>query len=247
MAKAKRTNSSLKSDELRDSKKEKPPRSRRKRLPDEARIPETRQVASTRTQNQEAALSQIRDLILSGVYRKEDQITDEAVLEKVQHHGIGKVSIRRALIELAYEGLVEIRPHSGTFVRSIDSDELYQLWRTRVVLEDFFVMSLARDPRVSTNHSLRHASAANVKLFELAENAVVRGLDNELLATAITLDIEFHDELAAAAGYPHLTRELMTVRNRLRLAAGPIKLTIEELRQIVSDHERIIKAIRPRE
>lgn len=247
MAKAKRTNSSRKSDELRDSKKEKPHRPRRKRPTDAARIPKTRHGASTRTHNQEAALSRIRDLILGGVYQKDDQITDEAVLEKVQHHGIGKVSIRRALIELAYEGLVEIRPHSGTFVRSIDSDELYQLWRTRVVLEDFFVVSLARDPRVSTNHSLRHASAANAKLFGLAEVAVVRGLDSELLAAAIALDIEFHDELAAAAGYPHLTRELMTVRNRLRLAAGPIELTIEQLRQIASDHERIIKAIRPRD
>lgn len=247
MVKAKQTISASKLAENRDSQQKTQRRPRRQKRQNATSKPEALHAASTRTQNQEAALSRIRSLILDGVYHEGDQITDESVLDKVKCYEIGKVSIRRALIELAHEGLVEIRPHSGTFVRSIDPDELYQLWRTRVVLEDFFVTSLARNPRVSTNHSLRHASVANEKLFRLAEDAVVSGLNKETLATAVSLDIEFHDQLAAAAGYRDLTRELMTVRNRLRLAAGPMELTIEQLRQIASDHEQIIKAIRPRE
>lgn len=208
----------------------------------------------------EIALVKVRGLILDGVFEQGARLTEEDLDSRLNtkevpddeggtstDEKIGPVSIRRALNELAYEGLVSIQPQSGTFVSTIGEDELYQLWRTRVILEDFFVSTIARDARPLVNRSVENARQTNDKMRKLTEYVQASEKWKETVAESVRLDIEFHEQLAAAAGHSLLKNELISVRNRLRLAAGRVKVTIEQLRGIVSDHERILDAIRPKD
>jgi GntR family transcriptional regulator len=56
----------------------------------------------------------LRDRILSGEVQSEARLPSEPSL--AEEHGVSRVTVRRALDELAREGMVERKPGSGTFV-----------------------------------------------------------------------------------------------------------------------------------
>ncbi|OHB58341.1 MAG: hypothetical protein A2Y07_08580 [Planctomycetes bacterium GWF2_50_10] len=58
----------------------------------------------------------LREPIMSGMYRPGTRIPTEAELTKL--YGVSRVTVRRALQELATEGLIEGRKSQGTFVRT---------------------------------------------------------------------------------------------------------------------------------
>jgi len=58
----------------------------------------------------------LRDRILSGDIVSSARLPSEPLL--AQEHGVSRVTVRRALDQLASEGLIERRPGSGTFVNS---------------------------------------------------------------------------------------------------------------------------------
>ena len=200
------------------------------------------------------ALYKLRDLILAGEFGKPSpgravQLSEASVQARLREENIkvGVVPIRRALLELDHEGLLEIRTKSGTFIREIKDDELGQLVRTRSVLEEFFVCTLARDVRANVYSLLEKAREVNRKIFDLQVSAANEKNSTDVFLQAVHYDTQFHDELANVAGYPHLKKQLKSVRYRLRLAQKDIRLTPENLLATFNDHEAILCAIRPAE
>lgn len=207
----------------------------------------------------------IRALILKGdAFPPGSKISVSMVMELVA--GATRITVARAMIHLEYEGLVEILPQSGTYVRDIPYSELFQLWRTRVVLEDFFVSTLARDTRDERVSGLTIAREKHLDLDKLVCSAERDGVTEQTIAESIRLDVAFHEALATAAGYPQLTSQLQRVRNQIRLgaiaawyaeqekqggvtaqvrpSACGITMTESQLRAIVEEHGRILEAIR---
>jgi DNA-binding GntR family transcriptional regulator len=198
------------------------------------------------------AIHKVRNLIFRGEFdeQRDKQITEEVVERKLKSEGvttIGPVQIRRAFLELEYEGLLQIRPKSGTFIRTIDADEVGQLLRTRSILEELFVCTCARNTSPRVNKMLDKARKSN-ELFEGLADLAASGTDsNYIFSEALKFDMEFHDALAEGAGYPALTKQLSSVRYRLRLAYKYVEFKPETIRAIATDHWAVLEAIRPQE
>ena len=110
---------------------------------------------------------------------------------------VNRPVIRRALMRLSYETLVEIRPHRGAFVASPTPLDARQIFEARRALEDWVVRICAERIDPDALKSLR-------KHVAIEQNA--RLSDDRVLW--IWLSGQFHLELAAATGNNRIHRYL---------------------------------------
>ncbi|WP_255771617.1 GntR family transcriptional regulator [Pseudarthrobacter sulfonivorans] len=130
------------------------------------------------------AYMQIRERIISGEDAPGTLLSEN---ELAHHLGTSRQPIREALMLIAQEGLVEIRPQSGTYVTYLDADTVAQAQFIREAIE---VASLAD----CASNITPEAAAA---LYEL--------LDRQDACTSreefYPLDEDFHRTLLAIAGH----------------------------------------------
>lgn len=101
---------------------------------------------------------------------------------------VSRQPVREAFIKLAEEGLLEIRPQRGTFVRKISIDSVMDARFVREAIEADIVRMLAEKPDKALGRELRS---------QLAEQKKAAGRDP---VRFIQLDERFHRTLAEAAG-----------------------------------------------
>lgn len=81
---------------------------------------------------EQAIAQQLRDWIASGELVAQDRLP---LRQLAQHFGVSTTPVRTALVELAAEGLVESRSHSGFRVVQMSLEEFEEVWTARVGLE----------------------------------------------------------------------------------------------------------------
>jgi DNA-binding GntR family transcriptional regulator len=74
----------------------------------------------------------IRARIRSGELPLGARISDKVIASEL---GISRTPVREALVQLQTEGLIVIRPQSGTFVTDLTPTDVHQICATRCVLE----------------------------------------------------------------------------------------------------------------
>ncbi|MDH5370661.1 MAG: GntR family transcriptional regulator, partial [Gammaproteobacteria bacterium] len=84
----------------------------------------------------QALYLQVADRLRDQIYQHElipgDPIDEMALCER---YGISRTPLREALKVLSSEGLIELIPRRGSFVRSMEIDELNELFPVMAVLE----------------------------------------------------------------------------------------------------------------
>lgn len=176
-------------------------------------------------------LSQLRDRVLDGSYGPEEIIPEHALAESF---GVSRTPIREALKQLENEGLVEIRPRVGTFVRYPTRREIIELFQVKEALEGLGANLLAqRAPCVELDklkHNIEESAAAidqndtdnYARLVHEFHWTLVLGSHNEKL-------IEHYDRLMNQLTYHRLVLETVSVPGRSR--------------QSNHEHEAVVKAI----
>lgn len=81
---------------------------------------------------EEAAVATLRDAILTGVLQPGERLPYRDLARRL---GVSMTPVRTALRELANEGLVELRPHTGAWVTPLSLDELEEIFVTRIGIE----------------------------------------------------------------------------------------------------------------
>lgn len=111
----------------------------------------------------------IVDRVIEGVYPPGTHLVE---LQLAEEFGVSQAPVREALRELSSTRLVENRPRRGTFVRSISSEELAEIYMVRFALEGTAAFHafpvLHRDPT-----PLREALA---RMRQAVEEGSARGL-----------------------------------------------------------------------
>ncbi len=122
---------------------------------------------------------------------------------------VGRMRVRRALLLLASQGIVDLHSNRGAFVASPDAKEARDVFDARMMLEPSVVRQLASSARSADLDALaRH--------IEREEEARRRGERRE----AIRLSGEFHVRLAAATGNDVVTRMLRELVTRTSVIIG---------------------------
>lgn len=83
----------------------------------------------------------LKELILSGGFKPKSKLSEVAVAEKL---GVSATPVREAFRMLASEGLVEIIPWKGVYIKEFSNDEVKEAYQCREALE-VLAISLAID------------------------------------------------------------------------------------------------------
>ncbi len=148
--------------------------------------------------------------------------------------GTSRTPVREALLRLADEGLIEVRPQRGTYVSRMRLERLEEALFVRGAVEGAILRELiARRDHVALARSL-------TELVDLHEAAV----DRHDTAATLGADAAFHRALVEASGMPGLWDVIGKARDlhhRVRALAAP---EAQNARAAVADHRAIVRAIR---
>lgn len=170
----------------------------------------------------------LRDRIIRNDLVPGSRISETEIATAV---AVSRQPVREAFIKLAEEGLLEVRPQRGTYVRKISIRAALSARFIREATEADIVRLLAADPEPDLLHRLTDQLARQT---EAADRADPQGF--------IELDELFHRTLAEAAGQAHAWQVLEGLKaqmNRIRhLSAQQFPLE-----KLLHQHRAIVAAI----
>ncbi|MFF0739353.1 GntR family transcriptional regulator [Streptomyces sp. NPDC004111] len=153
----------------------------------------------------------VRQRIVDRRYPMGSRLVEREVAEELR---MSRVPVREALRALVSEGLLELLPHSGVRVRSLERADvryLYEVWEPLAVqasrLAARRVASVAGEPR---------GVEALRALLARAEQAAAVGQGEREVAAHTA----FHEEVVALAGNPLLVRTMEQLSWQLQLLFG---------------------------
>lgn len=175
---------------------------------------------------------QVADRLRAQIYHNElkpgDAIDEPALCKR---YGISRTPLREALKVLSSEGLIELIPHKGSFVRSMDIAELNELFPVMAVLEGLCAREAVEN---CTEEELRRLESMHEKLEKHAANAEVDDYYEQ--------NFVFHQAIQDLAGNRTLQRIIGDLRKVLRLARHT-QLTIPgRLAASINEHRNIMLA-----
>ncbi|MGH3381755.1 MAG: GntR family transcriptional regulator [Actinoallomurus sp.] len=143
----------------------------------------------------------LRAQIIEGALRPGTQLAEHAVADAL---GVSRNTLREAFRVLAYERLVIHEPHRGVFVRTLDADDVGDIYTTRRVVECTAVRAGGASPETA---------AGLLAVVDTAETAVAE----ERWTDVGTADLRFHSAIVALAGSRRLDDLMARVLAELRL------------------------------
>lgn len=169
----------------------------------------------------------IRVLIADGTLPLGARISDKALAAEL---GVSRTPVREAILALVGEGLVSVRPQSGTFVFRPDAGEIAALCAFRALLEAGAVR-LAPD-RDSLARTLS-------RLCDGAEASLAAGD----LAACERADTAFHEAIVAASANPDLIAAHRGIAARVRALRHTLPATRGRVAAANAAHRAIATAL----
>lgn len=182
---------------------------------------------------QRSLVGEVRDelerMILDGELPTGERLNENSLADRL---GVSRGPVREAARSLERSGLVRAVANQGVFVRKLSIEEVLELYDLRAMVAGYLCARVAAqgDPTIL---------------------AVLRDYVSRMQAAAdagdedgyFTLNLQFHDEIAAAAGsarsaefYTALGKEVRLMR--LRVLTGPAALAVSN-----QEHDRIVAAM----
>ena len=180
---------------------------------------------SARPSARDLAYGRVRDDIISGRSAPGSLLSENELAVVL---GLSRQPVREALLLIAQEGLVEVRPQSGTYVTRIDPG------------------------RVREAQFIREA----IELASLSACAAVTDDDERMLRALIArqrrasdrdefypLDEEFHRALLGLAGHANAWAAVSAAKGHLDRARYVGMSATRGVQDYVDDHERVVDAL----
>lgn len=186
-------------------------------------------MAAPRITSAVAIAGQLRAAILAMALPPGTALLDKRLSEQFQ---VSRTPVREALIRLAEEGLVEIRPQSGTFVSRIRAEVIAEALDIRLALESMMV-----------RHAAERAGPADVAALDLtlAEQRAAAAINDAGRFHAA--DEAFHTAIGAIADRPRTSLLIREVKQDLDRARRLTLPAPGRMAQVIEEHSAIREAI----
>lgn len=155
--------------------------------------------------------------------------------EIASRFGVSRQPVREAFIKLSEEGLVEIRPQRGTFVRKISLRAVEDARFIREAIEGDLARILASHPDAGVLDELQRQLAEQERLSQSSSTQEDR-------TEFLRLDDLFHRTLANAAGRRHLWQILDGVKSQMDRVRYLTTQSLE-IGRLVAQHAAVVAAI----
>ena len=178
----------------------------------------------------EVVYRQLREAILNGFYRPAQMLRQEELATRL---GVSRAPLREALPRLEADGLVSLHPRRGYSVRSLEPEEIREIFDLRVLVEEraaYFATLYRTDKDVVRLRGLIH------QMEEIKQTNAAG------IASWADLNFQFHDCLLASSRRLHFRR----VAESLRSAVEPyirVEITFTgQFEEAQVDHRNIVEA-----
>jgi DNA-binding GntR family transcriptional regulator len=210
-----------------------------RRLPPKSGVPPEAEdfvafLGRTRVEPALPLTAQVYDILRSAIVTM--KLLPGATLNERQiceHLGISRTPVREAVLQLAGQNLIRVRPNAGTFVSHIRVREVLEGHLAREAIEMRLVRLAARQAGPDAVERL------DLSLFRQAQVAQRRDVDR-----FFALDEAFHRALAGIAGFPNIWRLLDGPKgqlDRVRRLAFPVE---DNFDQVLAEHTYIAAAVK---
>lgn len=177
-------------------------------------------------------LQALRDAITKGVFYPGQPIDENAVAKELQ---VSRMPVRQAMSALEVEGLVTKVPRKGTFVTSLDENDIREIYATRVALEELAIVE-----------AIKHYSDEDFE--KLDRNTSVSVGEMASYHDFLEIDKEFHHLLYAPSGWNRLTRMISQLRNNTAMYRWIMtEFPKERIQSSIQDHKAIVDACKSRD
>lgn len=197
-----------------------------------------------RTSSSDVAVK-MRRAIEEGAYRRFERLP--ASRQMAEEFGVARNTLRDAINTLEEEGLVEVRPGSGTYVKSEPAEETFSIIENTRPLE-LVEARFALEP-TSCRLAVLRATERDLQRIE-GVLQVLESCDGDIARFA-EADEEFHaliNELSGNAMIQWMMEQVTKARTHAQWARMRVlTLTADTMAQYNREHRAIYEAIRARE
>jgi len=184
-------------------------------------------------QNYPSKTEKVYDLLLESIIKRRlslgQRLVERDLAEKL---GVSKTPIREALNRLKKEGLVEGAPYRGFFVAQISPKDMEEIYKLREVLEGL----AARDASEKINKGQTRQL-----------NSIVQSLENYVegkdLESYSSLDLKFHNLLAAISKNERLSQTMQLLQNQTRILMSTSVVLPGRVEASLKEHKKITDAV----
>ena len=176
------------------------------------------------------AYQQLIDFILSGAADPAEPLSERKLADSLE---IGRTPVREAMRDLVRDGLLEVSPARGTYIRSFTPEEVRELYEVRQGLEGLAAeLAAGRGP------------TPELKAYGPVFREMIAHPDDYDAEETYETGARFHLDLCRAAGNQQLLSIYEPLRLRFRLAlALPRFFDHARVRESVPEHLAILDAI----
>ncbi len=177
--------------------------------------------------------NRIREDILSGKYKENEELKEVQIGKEL---GISRTPVREALRQLELEGLVNIIPNKGAYVRGISQKDIHDIYVIRSYLEG-----------LAARWACEKISDAEIEALE--ENVYVSEfyIQKKHYDTIVELDSQFHETIYKASGSEILEHQLSTYHHYVERIRKVSLGREERARKSNEEHGAILDAIKKRD
>ncbi|MBI1386080.1 MAG: FCD domain-containing protein [Rhizobiales bacterium] len=180
---------------------------------------------------------QIKALIVEGYFQADERFDLNQLAREL---GVSKTPLNEAVQRLESEGLLTVRPRSGTFVSSVDEREVREAFEVRRMLEvgaaDFIIDRIEDD-------EVAEVAALTGRM----EALLTEGDYQEIVREFITLDDRMHATILAASRHRLLIDTYGRVNTLLLVSRVRGKFQREDSLQTIEEHRAICAALEARD
>lgn len=178
--------------------------------------------------DKDSVFQTLTDEIVTGDLAPGTPLPERALVDRF---GISRTPIRQVLWMLERDGLVDVHPNRGAFVKKLGAGEVIELFQLREALEPLAAM-------LAAGHRPAHEA---LELRSLMLNAAEDGArDTKEL---VSLGAEMHDAIARWSGNRMLQRIYETLRMQTHLLRNLLHESQGAERTSLAEHIQILTAI----
>ena len=175
----------------------------------------------------------IRDDILSGKYKDNEELKEVAIGEEL---GVSRTPVREAFRQLELEGLIHIIPNKGAYVTGINIKDVKDIYMIRSLLEG-----------LCAKWATRHITPEQLEELEenvyLAEFHASKGHTEQIAE----LDNRFHEIFSEAADSKMLERQLRDFHGYVLRVRKKTLSKYKRSTQSNKEHKLILEAIKDKD
>lgn len=171
----------------------------------------------------------IKDMILKNKIAAGEQIRIENLTSTLQ---VSRTPIREALIRLQNDGLVDVFPHVGYYVRGISRKEFHDVFELRLLIECHAAEVAAT---TMTDEQIRELVLAN----ERGESAIEDNDEEEMNKN----EVEFHNSLIGHLGNQQIIKVMANVSDFISRGRMVAVKSRESITLSFREHWKVVHAI----